>query len=527
MSIPQSPSPLSNIIAAKTYNAAWFSGATKEAQITAAIAAALADGALYVYVPANMLPYNASQVVFSTSIRMIAEGTNPAEVDVKAYGADPNNGAVIADSIASLQAAHNTGNLVWYHKGTYKFSTGLSFSSGGISGDGAGSSVLLSTDITASQIITYTGRLPIGGISPIGVSNIPVFTNFMLEGTVAKVAGAGIQIAPPAGESSGANFENVVFQSLPIDIDFVAASLWRILSCVFNGFTIAGVQVANTNSQDSGDVFIIGSIFQSAPGNGPCVLYKSAAGLKIEGCKMNGASYGVLIQWTGTGSGDFIFWGNSVENMSVAGFAMTRVGGSILHNVQVIGNEFSLCTNTITSDANSFILTLIIADNVISQNVAGTTTGITLTSITGLTIEGNIFRGNGGTPVGINLTSCNGVDIGINTWIGMTTNTIITTCTNLIDHNIYQGSTVTITATYTNAFALPATPGFYEVYTYITGAGVGGAATGRFGTDGVNLFRVGGENGASVQLIATGLFVQVWQGTGAGQTVNWSYRRVA
>lgn len=74
MSIPQSPSPLSNILASKTYNAAWFSGATKELQITAAIAGAVVDGALYVFVPANMLPYTAANVTFNAAIKVVREG---------------------------------------------------------------------------------------------------------------------------------------------------------------------------------------------------------------------------------------------------------------------------------------------------------------------------------------------------------------------------------------------------------------------------------------------------------------------
>lgn len=526
MAISNTPSPLSNIIAAKTYNAAWFSGSTKELQITAAIAAAATDGALYVYVPANMLPYTAASVTFNTTIRMICEGGDPSSIDVRAYGADSTG---VLDSTVAMQVAHNTGLIVHYPSGTYRFSSITGINSGGIIGDGPGNTILISTDVTAGACIKFTGRLPVGGINNAnGISNISTFRDFILCGATAKVAGAGIQVSPPAGESSDLFFENIVFQTLPICIDFVAASLWRVVGCIFNGATVAGIQVSNTNSQDSGDVFVIGCIFQGAIGvSGPCILYKSAAGLKVEGCKMNGGTYGLLVQWTGTGSGDLVFWGNSVENMSVSGVRLTRVAAAVFHNIQIIGNEFSLCTDTITSDVASAILTLSISGNIISQNVAGTTTGITLNGVTGLNIEGNIFRGNGGTPVGINLTSCTGVDIGINTWIGITTNTIITTCTSLIDHNVYFGSTVTVTATYTTAFALPATPGFWEVYTYIAAAGVGGAATARFGTDGTSLYRIGGENGASVQLIATGLNVQVWQNTGVGQTVNWEYRRVA
>jgi hypothetical protein len=86
MPFPQTPSPLLTVIAALTYNAAWFSGATHEAQIQAAINAAATDGALYVFIPANMVPFNGALVTFNTAIRMLVEGGNPATYDVRAYG---------------------------------------------------------------------------------------------------------------------------------------------------------------------------------------------------------------------------------------------------------------------------------------------------------------------------------------------------------------------------------------------------------------------------------------------------------
>ena len=89
MSIPQTPSPLSNILASKTYNAAWFSGATVESQITAAIAAAVTDSALYVFVPANMLPYTAGLVTFNTAVKVVREG-----LPLDYYSSAVPNGAI-------------------------------------------------------------------------------------------------------------------------------------------------------------------------------------------------------------------------------------------------------------------------------------------------------------------------------------------------------------------------------------------------------------------------------------------------
>lgn len=128
MSIPQTPAPLSNILASKTYNAAWFSGSTIELQIQAAINAAAVDGALYVYVPTNMLPYNAAVVVFNTSIKMIAEGMNSGYYNIRAYGAAGNNIADDSSAInAALLAAALIGGTVEIPPGTYKTTTTLTF----------------------------------------------------------------------------------------------------------------------------------------------------------------------------------------------------------------------------------------------------------------------------------------------------------------------------------------------------------------------------------------------------------------
>lgn len=78
MAIAQTPSPLANILAAKTYNAAWFSGTTPEAQISAAIAAAVLDGATqsnfyYVFIPANFRGFNPALVTVNAGVQTYSE----------------------------------------------------------------------------------------------------------------------------------------------------------------------------------------------------------------------------------------------------------------------------------------------------------------------------------------------------------------------------------------------------------------------------------------------------------------------
>src|SRR6266576_1575415 len=110
-----------------TYRADAFTGVglTKEAQITAAIAAAVADGVFYVFVPQSMLPYNASLVTFNTAVKMICEGSNATYWDLQAYGGDPLN---VVDAYPSLvAAAAGAGATGWVQAraGTYKMASGF------------------------------------------------------------------------------------------------------------------------------------------------------------------------------------------------------------------------------------------------------------------------------------------------------------------------------------------------------------------------------------------------------------------
>lgn len=121
MPFEQQPSPLADVILAQTYNAQWFSGSTNELKITAAIAAAVADGAKYVLVPKNMYPYIAANVTFNSAVRIIREGNLTDQFDVVAYGAD-NTG--VNENLISFQTAVNHASIakgiVYIPSGSYK-----------------------------------------------------------------------------------------------------------------------------------------------------------------------------------------------------------------------------------------------------------------------------------------------------------------------------------------------------------------------------------------------------------------------
>ena len=108
MSIAQVPSPLVSILASKTYNAAWFEGATFEAQIQNAMNKAVSDGASFVFIPLHMEGYNPSLITVPSGLQLVTEtklmragGGGLNVVDVSAFP-----GATAGDKlIAALAAA--------------------------------------------------------------------------------------------------------------------------------------------------------------------------------------------------------------------------------------------------------------------------------------------------------------------------------------------------------------------------------------------------------------------------------------
>lgn len=374
-----------------------------------------------------------------------------APVNALDYGVDPTGSN---DSTAAMQAAHDTGKLVYYPAGTYKFTT-ITMESGGICGDGPSQTILSCTDTTSANAITYTGALG-------SYDNVPLFTNFEIIGLVpTKTSGAAIQFSPATGESSYMHFENVTFVSFPIGIDFVAASLWKIIGCDFLSYTIAGVQVANENVADSGDSVITGCVFNNPYSTGSGVLQKSSGGLKIIGNKFLGGSRGYTMYLYGSTS-VLIFSGNSVENMydQCMAFDQYPPNGALFKNITITGNEFSVGDVAIQTGAATFIEEMVISGNVINMGASGSNACIALTGVTDFIIDSNMIKGNGGLgSSAINLTTCTTGKIGVNTYANLPNPITIATSSGVfVTKDSQSGSSTTSTSGWTNYGSLFVSP---------------------------------------------------------------------
>lgn len=355
----------------------------------------------------------------SGAIAGAAEAKILGTVSVKEFGAV---GDGIADDRAAMQAAHNTGQIVYYPQGTYKFSGQLTIAVGGIIGAGKTLSNLNAIDTSSSAAIKFTGpytTLP-GGL----VSGNAKFHDFTLNGNSLKTTGAGLQFDSAANEVSYADLRGLQISYFPINVDFVNASLWKMIGCDILGHTVAGVRVNNTYENDAGDSLIMGNNIITSSKTAAQILHLSSGGLKIIGNKLLGARDGYSMQYTGKKETSvLILANNSIENFSgkAINFSKVSAGVPTFRNIIISGNQISVSLATptavlIENEGGSWLQSMTITNNVFQLPGVTSSYGIALTGVTALMIQGNTFRGNGLSSQAIALTSCVDAKIGTNVY---------------------------------------------------------------------------------------------------------------
>lgn len=336
-------------------------------------------------------------------------------VNVKDFGAV---GDGVVDDTAAMQAAHNTGRLVYYPAGTYLFTNNISIANGGIVGDGMTQTFLKSNDATTANLITYTG-------SYVANLNVPKFADFQLVGNEAKAQGAGLSVNSGTGETEYLNFTNVTFSLLPIGIAFERASLWKIIGCNFLACSVAGVRVRNLNVADAGDSVIMGCVFNNPFATGDGVLQQSSGGLKVVGNKFLGgrSAYYLLYDSSNGGTSVLNICDNSIEQMANAGLLFSNAAGaSPFTNIIVANNEFGVQPRGISIDAGLSLTEVVITGNIFNLAASpGTPFGIGANDLNRFLISGNVFRGNGGASTGVSLVNCSNGKVGVNTYSNLST----------------------------------------------------------------------------------------------------------
>jgi hypothetical protein len=346
-----------------------------------------------------------------------------APVNVLDYGASPSASASV--NTVAMQAAHDTGRIVYYPAGIYvftKLTTPIYY--GGIIGDGPTLTILKSTDTTSSNLFVFNGRWENYNLTQ--NNSAFVFRDFSVTSQTSNTGGAAIQITAPIAGTQRENqitfFENVLFRDVWIGIDFAAASFWKVIGCNFINHLKAGVQVANAYNADSGDSAITNCIFETnASSSNICgVLQFSSGGLKITGCKFLGGTYGYRMEWNGADSSNLQICNNSFELSQYGAISLTRASGTATFKlITITGNEIALTTTGITSDSNTWLSQVTIVGNVIELwgGYSSTTNAIGFNYLSNFFISSNNLTGTGTTSTGISLFNPTNGQIGLNNYL--------------------------------------------------------------------------------------------------------------
>lgn len=372
-------------------------------------------------------------------------------VNVKDYGA---YGDGVHDDTAAMQLAHNTGELVLYPAGTYRFTT-ITLSSGGIIGEGP-RTILHSTNVGNENLITCTGS---------GETATGIFRDFYLDaphttGTLTgdKSGGAGILIAPSSTLSRYCDISRVAVRYVPTCVRLTNASLYRVRDCDFFFYKNYGVFVSNDANPDQGDSCVYGCQFfnGSSLTVGYAIWQENSGGLKITGNKFNGGAGAYLLNVTKSTS-DLLFSNNSVENTASVALNFNNnannASNSVMFvNIVITGNQFAyngadIAFNSIANaNAANYWDTVSICGNAFTYH--GTTNSVSLVDARNFIIEGNAFMGNSLGYRGIYVGgTCLRGKIGTNQFMSLTQSMLVQSTDTLAGTDIVTGSSTATTST--------------------------------------------------------------------------------
>jgi hypothetical protein len=367
------------------------------------------------------------------------------------YGADPTGAN---DSTSAFVQAGSIGQLIYAPSGTYKVTSNITITGGGIIGDGAYLTYINTTDTTSANIFVYTGN------------NAGRFENFQLQtntGAGQKSGGYGIVINPSTGETSNMRISQIVMNNLPQDIFFQRASLWSMVNSNFYNFTSASIQVDNQNNADSGDSSISGCIWTSV-GNASAIGIQqvSSGGLKIANSKFNNLQVGYLLNLSNGGStSDLLLANCSFENCANSCVQLQRQGGATtsFYNVNITGCEFYIASasgaGVYSVDSSGFLSSVSIVAN--TFKVAGTSGAacVFLDYVTAGLVADNVMAGAGGTSYGV-LTGTHNTNlrVGINQISGFSASVDPGVGTIVTKSDIQTGTvSITTSTAYSGLFA--------------------------------------------------------------------------
>ena len=377
-------------------------------------------------------------------------------VSVKDFGA-VGDGAT--DDTAAMQAAHNSGKLIYYPAGYYNFTSISMTHGGGIVGDGP-----QLTQFFVNTASSTTGN-SISYVSPTTELCGPLFRDFSIyvNGGTPKTAGAFLYVQgnDSASFTSGLYVENVYFyQGGYNHLRLINQVNYFITGCTFQNYSNWGLSLDNPGNTDAGDGTITSCFFNTArTGATIGFVLGGAGGTRFVNNKILGGNYCINVFLThNTNSADLLIQNNSLEADQIACINIDRASGATaaIGPILIQDNEFGGPFGILSNPSASFIEGMLITGNAI-YNEANTSYHIYLNYVDNLNIVGNLF------DLGVGYTIVSGIYIGANCTYGqiksnqyrrMTTPIINNSTTVIVNEQIQSGTAnVNVTTGYGSLYA--------------------------------------------------------------------------
>ena len=338
-------------------------------------------------------------------------------LSVKMFGAKGN---VSTDDSTAMQAAHNTGQIIFYPPGTYTFGSQITFERGGIIGASPNETILRPTGTATSNAIFCSTSQP----SLVGLT----FQNFQMQPGVSKTGGYMIIVTRSgSGTYAQCEFFNVTFfQNIAYAIRTYAADFWTIDSCTFGNCREAGIVIDSPNPDSQGGTIVNCIFFNGGTGGTMAhILHLQAGGMMVKNNRFLGGNYCYKIEYTGGAPGtiansqaDTLLTGNYFGIPVVACVHISKTTGTTsMSGIEITANKFEgqyppAVTDLIyvAPSSGNYINGMYIHSNVFWASASGGSC-IALNNINGIKIVGNSFLGTSANT-GIYIDSnCNNVHV--------------------------------------------------------------------------------------------------------------------
>lgn len=340
---------------------------------------------LPVYDPTNLQPRRVDGTQLLTTL---AGAIAPFGLSVKAFGA---KGDGATDDTAAMQAAHNSGRLIYYPAGIYIFSK-ITIAKGGIIGDGINQSILVSTDTSTSDAIRFLG------------SDLPLFRDFSIQCPPSKTAGGAALHIDATTEIDHVVVDNIYVVNCYIGIQVTNATDAIISnSRVFNA-VLAALYLENPANPDAGDCMVSNCTLEVLGASARVVLHRSGA-WRFFNCKMLGGLISYSLEFSGiTNSSDIFMIGCSLEGASQAAIGLARSSGtSNVGSVQIVGCEIGAPTGISTDTSGVVTLLVIEGNNITTSGTGSGNVAINLQNLAHFNIGPNVLNGAGGSSIAVQI----------------------------------------------------------------------------------------------------------------------------